>query len=190
MKYRLLIIPALFLVLSDLTWAHEARVARDIDFPEAAFRLLQESFLDPCSACAKTTARKAFRLLDQHFQPGIVYKTYSKCRLIKMEHLNQNELVPTSGICGYAGNDVGKKKKKSPVLTFRFHTKKNHLIGVSDFTHDNFASLYNAADPGTIFEGTIRIVEYDYGDGASFVYNRTEGRIQVHCVLLELYERQ
>lgn len=186
MKYRLLILPILF--LPGLLWAQEARLARDIDFPEAPFRLLQESFLDPCSACAKTTAQKAFRLLDQHLQPGIVYKTGSKCKLIKTDHSNQNELVPTCGIYGYLGKDIAEENRESPVLRFRFHTKEHHLVGVSsgDFTQDTVAEPYNAAESGTIFEGAIRIVKYDYGDGASFVYNRTENHIQVHCVLLEL----
>jgi len=184
-KYRLLILHILF--LPGLLWAQEARLARDIDFPEAPFRLLQESFLDPCSACAKTTAQKAFRLLDQHLQPGIVYKTGSKCKLIKTDHSNQNELVPTCGIYGYLGN-IAEENRESPILRFRFHTEEHHLVGVSsgDFTQDTVAEPYNAAESGTIFEGAIRIVKYDYGDGASFVYNRTENHIQVHCVLLEL----
>jgi hypothetical protein len=187
-KYGILIIHILF--LPNLLWAQETGMGRDIDFPKAPFRLLQESFLDSCSSCAKTTAKKAFRLLDQQFHPGIVYETGSKCKLIKTDLSNRNELVPTCGIYGYLGNDVGEENRESPVLRFRFHTKKNHLVGasLSDFTDTDLASTYHTADPGTIFEGRIRIIKYDYGDGASFFYNRTENCIQVHCVLLELSE--
>ena len=77
----------------------------------------------------------------------------------------------------------------SPVLlTFRAHTAENHLVGIaaSDYTEARTADLLTSAPTETLFEGSLEIIAYRYGDGPTYNYFPSMSHLQVHCRILEL----
>ena len=75
-----------------------------------------------------------------------------------------------------------------PLLTFRFHTKDEHLVGIleEDFTDNKFVQKYRKRTEGRQFNGKIVIIKYQYGDGPAFNYYQALNRVQVHCKILNL----
>jgi hypothetical protein len=156
------------------------RAQTPFDFPEEALRLIAESAGDSCSICARQTREKAFQLLEEQFPAGrILTTTGSSCRLVRTALTEENELVLS---CDFPG------KESPPLLTFRFHTSANHLVGISpaDFTEEGIASEYLSAIPGTVFGGTLKTIVFRYGDGTTYNYSVSRGVIQVHCCLITL----
>jgi hypothetical protein len=149
------------------------------DFPEKALRLIAESARDSCTICARQTREKAFRLFEDQFLPERIFTTTGSCRLVRTALSEENELVLS---CDFPG------KESLPLLTLRFHTPANHLVGISaaDFTEESIASDYLSATPGTVFEGIIKTIIFLYGDGTTFSYSASRGVIQIHCRLLTL----
>ena len=134
-----------------------------LDFPEKPLRLIAESAKDSCPICARQTREKAFQLFEEQFPPGRMLTTTGSCRLVRTASSEENELVLS---CDSPG------KESLPLLTFRFHTSTNHLVGISpaDFTEEGIASEYLSAVPGTVFEGTVSTIAFPYGDGTTYNY--------------------
>lgn len=149
------------------------------DFPEKPLRMIAESATDPCSICARQTREKAFQLFEEQFPAGRILTTTGSCRLVRTALNEENELVLS---CDFPG------KESLPLLTLRFHTSADHLVGISpaDFTEEGIASEYLLAPPGTAFEGIIKTIPFRYGDGTTYNYSASRGVIQVHCRLLAL----
>jgi hypothetical protein len=173
-KKVLFLISVLMLYPCSSGWAQTP-----LDFPEKPLRLIAESAKDSCSVCARQTREKAFQLFEEQFPPGRMLTTTGSCRLVRTALSEENELVLS---CDSPG------KASLPLLTLRFHTSANHLVGISpaDFTEEGIASEYHSAIPGTVFEGIINTVTFLYGDGTTYSYFASRGVIQVHCRLLTL----
>ncbi|UCG81254.1 MAG: hypothetical protein JSV60_02945 [Desulfobacterales bacterium] len=174
MKNGLSLLFLLTIVSSAVAGEAETPAARSL--PQEAFRLLAESASDPCSICAKETREKAFRVLERAFKPGKILKSNHLCQFIRTDACGENELALTCYLTPL------------PLLTFRFHTAANHLVGISttDLTEKRLANEYFSAATGARFEGTLEIVTYKYGDGPSYNYYFTGNHIQVHCRILDI----
>ncbi len=177
MKKKFLFLLSILIVYSSsLGWAQTPLV-----FPKEPLRLIAESVKDSCSICARQTREKAFRLLEEQFSAGRILTTTGSCRLVRTASSDENELVLSC-------DTSGKESESLPLLTLRFHTSANHLVGISpsDYTKESVASEVQSAAPGTAFEGTLKTILFRYGDGTTFNYFASKGVIQVHCCLLTL----
>ncbi|MFB3884471.1 MAG: hypothetical protein ACE144_04535 [Thermodesulfobacteriota bacterium] len=178
MKKKVLLLTSILIIYSFSSgWAQTP-----LDFPEKALRLIAESAKDSCTICARQTLEKAFRLFDEQFPPERIFTTTGSCRFVRTALSEENELALS---CDFPG------KESLPLLTLRFHTPSNHLVGISaaDFTEESIASDYLSAPPGTVFEGMIKTIVFLYGDGATYSYSASRGVIQVHCRLLTVKKK-
>jgi hypothetical protein len=150
-----------------------------LDLPEEPLRLIALSATDDCPICARQTREIAFQMFEQRFHAGRMFTTTGSCRLVRTALSEDNEL---GLLCDSPG------KESLPLLTFRFHTAANHLVGISpaDFTEENIASKFPSAPPGTVFEGILETILFRYGDGTTYNYSASRGVIQVHCRLISL----
>jgi len=150
-----------------------------LDQPEEPLRLIALSATDPCSICARQTREIAFQLFEEQFHAGKMFTTAGSCRLVRTVLGEDNELELSCD---------SPRKESLPLLTFRFHTAANHLVGISpaDFTEDSIAGEFLSAPPGTVFQGIIETILFRYGEGSTFHYSARRGVIQVHCRLITL----
>jgi hypothetical protein len=175
MKEKVLFLISILIIYSCSSgWAQTP-----LDYPETPLRLIAESAKDSCSICARQTREIAFQLFEEQFPAGRSFTTTGSCRLERTAWSEENELLLS---CDFPG------KESLPLLTVRFHTSANHLVGISpaDFTEEGIAGEYLSAGPGTVFEGTIKTVAFRYGQGTAYNYFASRGVIQVHCRLLTL----
>jgi len=152
-----------------------------------AFVLLAQASVEPCAICADKERKNAFALLDRAFKAGQELATDAGCRLVKAGAGDEQELSLTC----YPPATVMvslPEGAKPPRLVFRFHTPERHLVGIapSDFTDPALAAIYRSSPPGTVFEGRVRYIAYQYGDGESFNYYTKTNTVQVHCVIVQL----
>ena len=142
-------------------------------------RLIAEIAGDSCSICARQLRESAFQLFEAQFPAERVFKTTDSCRLVRTALSEENELDLS---CDFPGEE------SLPLLTFRFHTSTNHLVGIfpADFTEESIAGEYLSAAPETVFEGILKTIGFRYGDGTTYNYSATREVIQVHCRLLTL----
>jgi hypothetical protein len=169
-----------FLISILIIYPHSSGWAQTpLDFPEKPLRLIAESAKDSCSICARQTREKAFQLLEEQFPAERILATTGSCRLVWTALSEENELELS---CDFP------EKESLPLLTLRFHTSANHLVGISpsDFTEEGIAREYLSAAPGTVFEGIIKTIAFRYGDGTTYNYSASRRVIQVHCRLLTL----
>jgi hypothetical protein len=164
-----------------------ARYSYALDLPDDALRLLAEVSVDPCSICIKQKLVKAFTSMDARLNPGLVIKSDDKCRLVKVDPGDDNELSITC----YPPDTVKKSLKEGeelPQLIFKFYTPEKRLVGISDndYTSKALADLYRTAKPGAVFEGRIKLIPYKYGDGPTYNYMLQTNRLLIHCVVLQL----
>ena len=164
-----------------------ARYSYALDLPDDALRLLAEASVDPCAICVKQKLEKAFTTMNVRFSPGLVINSDDKCRLVKLDTGDDNEL---SMSC-YPTDTLKKSLKEGeelPQFIFRFYTPEKRLVGIceNDYTNKTIADLYHASKPGTVFEGRIKLIPYKYGDGPTYNYLLQTNRLLVHCVVLQL----
>lgn len=140
-----------------------------------ALDLLEKSAADSCAVCARESRAKAFRLLAERFPPGRIVRTDGECRFLSDPN-GENELVYAS--C----------PNEDPRVTFRFHTADNHLAGIAepDWTEAPIADRVRSASEGTLFQGTLEIVRFAYGDGPTITDRPSIRRLQVHVKILTI----
>ncbi len=183
----------LVLMMVSLASAGEEKIPVVPGLPAEAFRLLAKSSLDPCTICAEEMREKAFQVLDGEFKPGKVLRSNNDFQFMRTDTGGENRLALTS-YPPPPGERHGKDPSGEqryltlPLLTFRFHTAEKHLVGISvnDYTEERLAGEYRSAPVGAIFEGTLKIVEYGYGDGPAYVYYPGRNHVEVHCMILDL----
>jgi len=175
---------SLFLVLM---LALAARYSYALDLPDDALRLLAEASADPCSICVKQKLEKAFTAMNVRFSPGLVINSDDKCRLVKIDSGDDNEL----SLACYPPDTLKKSLKEGeepPQLIFRFYTPGKRLVGIcdNDYTSKAIADSYHASKPGTLFEGRIRLIPYKYGDGPTYNYFQQTNKLLIHCRVVQL----
>ena len=160
MKFTIVLLLVFMGAFPAAALGQEPETADAVDLPERCVRLLVESNEDPCSICAKASREKAFQTLEAVFRPGRIIKSSPACR--------------------FTHTDV--------LLTFRAHTAENHLVGIaaSDYTEARTADLLTSSPTETLFEGSLEIIAYRYGDGPTYNYFPSMSHLQVHCRILEL----
>jgi len=174
-------------LIGMLVLAATARPAQAVDLPAEAFSLLSQASVEPCSICAEKERKKAFALLSRAFTPGQELTTDNACRLIKSVNGEEQELT----VSCYPPAAVMESLPEGacpPRLVFRFHTPQKHLVGIAphDLTDTSLAAIFQSAPPGTVFEGRLRFIAYQYGDGPSFNYFLKTNTVQVHCMIVHL----
>jgi hypothetical protein len=61
-------------------------------------------------------------------------------------------------------------------------------VGVAekDFTDASQADTFHSLLPGTVFDGRVALVRYEYGDGPTYIYYEKSNHLEIHCRLLEV----
>jgi hypothetical protein len=146
-------------------------------FPDEALDLLTQSTRDSCSICAERNREKAFRSLSSFYPPGTLLTTGPD-----QAFLAAGEGTPELTLSSYG--------RGAPKLTLRFHTASEHLVGVdsTDYTGEEWARYLKENSEGA-FDGTVELIAYAYGDGATYLYSPSENHLQLQCKVLELSTR-
>ncbi len=155
------------------------------EYPLRPARMLADSFAEPCGMCVQAARKKAFRLLETGFPPGRILRASQSGLFMK---------APGGSNLFFAGGgqkrtlhlslkEEGGKDIYLPLVLFRFHTSKNHLVGVSraDYSDIAIEKKFKGLPPGTEFTGSLRIIEFKSGDGATFTFSPVENALYIHC---------
>jgi hypothetical protein len=158
-----------------------------LDLPSGALQLIAETTEDPCTICAEQKLKRAFKIMNDRFIPGLVMKSDDSCRLMKSGTGDENEISLTC----YPSDTLEKSVRageKLPQIIFKFYTPKKGLVGISDndYTNKPTADLFHTSRPGTVFEGRLKLIPYKYGDGPTYNYFQESNILQIHCVVLQL----
>jgi len=153
-----------------------------LDLPDDAFVLLAEAAAETCSICAENKVKKACEIMDAFFVPGTVIQIDEQCHLIKPATGKINELslscYPFDALAASLA-----KHEHPPLLVFAFYTPEKRLIGIqeSDYTAPPTADLLHDSNPGTSYEGRVRLIPYAYGDGPTYNYFLQTNKLLIHC---------
>ncbi|MEZ4647902.1 MAG: hypothetical protein R3E97_03800 [Candidatus Eisenbacteria bacterium] len=139
---------------------------------------LAKSRRDSCAVCAERNRDDAFERLNLALLPGTRYSAEGTMR--ETMRLTKGAAPYELEAASYSPEPIG--------FVFRFHTSSEHLVGVSpnDWTTDAIAETWSAAAVGTEFEGELELVEYAYGDGPTYLYSPSEGRVELQSRVLTL----
>lgn len=161
-----------------------------VEVPYLSLKLLAESTIDPCSICAKKLKRQAFSIIDEEFKPGRMLLFGNDCSMLKTETCDDNEFTISSYSNEEYVTDTRGEKHPFPILLFRFHTERNHLVGISsvDYTEESLAKSYRTIKPGEGGRGKVKIVKYEYGDGAAANYFDERNALVIHVKIVSLGE--
>lgn len=171
--------------------AKDVELDRTINVLSGALQALTESSKDPCPLCAEQTKKKAFEIINTELRKKRVFSSGDLCRFIRTTEFSVNELSLTC-YPPFSGRDKEPTQNQGtaefPLLTFRFHTPEQYLVGIAekDFTLAVLADQYHSWPPGTLFDGKLELVRYEYGDGPTYNYYPKRNHLEVHCRLLDL----
>lgn len=114
-------------------------------------------------------------MLDETYRPGMLLAATPIAQLVRIPD-GENELTFSS--FSYEGT----------ALTFRFHSEESHLVGIAetDRTDELVVDEYLHAPNGQRFAGLLELIEYDYGDGLTFLYSPSRNHLQFQCRILDL----
>lgn len=117
-------------------------------------------------------------MLDDAYRPGTLLTSTPESKLLRGVG-EENVLTLTSYHRG------------EPALTFRFHTKASHLVGIAeaDLTDSTVVGRLHSAPEDAPLQGTLQIVAFAYGDGASYLYSASSNHLEIQCKVLEIFER-
>lgn len=158
-----------------------------VSLPDEAFSLMAEASADPCSICAKQKVEKAFKILAGSFVPGMVVDSDEKCLFKKTGRDDEFELslscYPSEALV-----KILKEGETLPRLVLKFYSQDKHLVGISqeDYTSKTVTELYQSSPNGAIFDGSLRLIQYKYGDGPTYNYFLQEDKLIIHCIVLKL----
>ncbi len=144
------------------------------DFPEEITGLLSAAEADSCGVCIREKRAEAFEIADEWFAPG------TRVRIEGEE-----------GWRVLSGGEMelyfGPASETAPGLSFRFHTADAHLVGIEpeDFTDPELAARILARPPEELGGEMLEVIPFVYGDGASFLFDSTQNRLQVQCRILD-----
>ncbi|MDY6935097.1 MAG: hypothetical protein SVZ03_12855 [Spirochaetota bacterium] len=161
----------------------------EFEIPRWAFKMLIDSVNDPCPMCGRKKREKAFQILNREFSQGKIIKGNESCQFIKTEECGPYEMLTflykTREFYKQADGNV---LDRFPLLIFRFHTKADHLIGISeeDYTDNSLVNKFKLIRKNKKFETKIIIIKYKYGDGSTFNYFQSANKIQIHCKILHI----
>ncbi len=191
MRKAICIISVLF-ISACATQQKEKKAHSCVEVPYLSLKLLAESTIDPCSICAKKLKRQAFSIVDEEFKPGRVLVFHNDCSMIKTEKCNENEFMISSYTGGECITDKKGEKHPFPIMVFRFHNEKNHLVGISpsDYTKKSITDSFKTFKPGDGFTGKVLIIPYGYGDGAAANYFEKRNALVIHVKVIELGENK
>lgn len=158
-----------------------------IEVPRMAFKLIVESEVDPCSICARKKMDEAVSMLVRKYEVGKIIKIDKSCGFTRAAECGKNEFVLS---CykqrePYVVPGDG-SEKLFPLLVFRFHTPKEHLVGIaeSDYTPENYSDTINSMDLNSTSYSDIEIIYFKYGDGPSFNYYKEKNQVVVNCKVI------
>jgi hypothetical protein len=170
------------LTLAACSTAHDSRptsraefpgVLASEDFPEEVTQLLTAAEADSCGVCIREKRADAFALADEWFAPGTRVQSTAQ-----------------TGWHVLPGGDhelyFGAPDERLPTLSFRFHTESEHLIGIQpdQYTDEDLARRILARPPGESGTETLEVIPFAYGDGASFLFDEEQNRLQIQCQVL------
>ncbi len=185
MKKILLSLIAVIMIISPGT---SLKKPSPFEIPMRALKALGESRVDGCQYCVDNFEKSAFRILNRYFLPGRVFLFEGKDSsdlLLKRDVCRVGELLPSLYTQREKGTNGEGVSYEFPLVVFFFHTKRHYHSGMDKkvFTRDAVDLVYleKTQTPGRAFTGRIRLIDYPYGNGKSFIYFRKRNVLQVHC---------
>ncbi len=176
----------------NAAFCEESSDGGDFPVPAEAVGLLAKSRTETCSVCIEKSKERAFGILADSMMPYKRLSAGRSCPLVLADR-NEPELQLS---CYPAALDLADEISgisEIPALAFRFHTGDRHMVGISpdDFTGEGIADFVFSAPRDAIFQGTIELVPYRYGDGPTFIYFPETNRLAIQCriVKIETVER-
>jgi hypothetical protein len=123
--------------------------------------------------CIREKRADAFALADEWFTPGTRVQSTAQSGWRVLPG-GEQELY------------FGSPEERLPTLSFRFHTDSDHLIGIrpDQYTDEDLARRILALPPGESRTETLEVIPFAYGDGASFLFDEEQNRLQVQCRVL------
>ncbi len=151
----------------------------DFEYPVIAMRILADSRAETCAICVQDLRKKAFTHLDSDFPPG---RIIAGLRFTKPSGA-RNEFVLSDHRAPVFYKKNGNEEIFFPLITFRFHTGRGKLVGISsaDYSDELSARAFDRLPPESDFTATLKVVRFGYGDGASFCYFPAKNTVQVQC---------
>ncbi|PKL41387.1 MAG: hypothetical protein CVV44_01760 [Spirochaetae bacterium HGW-Spirochaetae-1] len=158
------------------------------EVPRLALKHLADSTVDPCPVCVEKLKKRAFKALDKSFPAGAVVCFDDACPLVKTKDCGRNELVPACSRVREEYRGREEQLLQFPLMLFRFHTRAYNLVGIGDkdYSSDTDGQTIEKLKTGSSFTGKLRIISYEYGDGASFNYSAQRNVVIIHCQLLDI----
>lgn len=155
------------------------------ELPVAAMNMLAEAKTETCVICQEKLRKKAFAILEKELPPGKALTFSDANSLVLKQGYGAHLLEPrNSGTTNSNNEDM----ENRPGVSFRFHTDRNHLTGISrdDYTGRVMAEKLRTTRKGVTLHGTLQLVEFKYGDGACFNFFQKQNEIIIHCKILSL----
>ena len=151
---------------------------------DEALEFLLEASTENCPVCVENLHKKAFKLLNDYYKPGLTLEFTGSARLMKEKKGVYGELFQ-------ATKDDGTGKKPGGIrIAFFFHTQRHHHAGVKkeDYSDNRHDATYGARKEGRdrFFTGKLTVIGYPYGDGKTFIYLKKRKVVQVQCLISEL----
>ena len=155
------------------------------ELPVAAMNMLAEAKSETCVICQEKLRKKAFVILEKELQPGKTL-TFSNSNCLVLKQGYASHLLKIQQI--RSGSSDNEDIENRPEVTFRFHTEPNHCTGISrnDYTGGAVVEKLKRMRPGVSLHGTVRLIEFKYGDGTCFNFFPKRNEIIIHCRILSL----
>ena len=155
------------------------------DYPVTPARMLADSLAESCEICARKTRKEAYALLEKEFPPGRLFRAPETRPFIKAP-VGGGALFPWGGqkrVLYLKMDGTGRDDIFLPLVFFRFHTEKNHLVGIErdDYTDASIEERIAALPASSGFRGSVKIIRFRYGDGSSFSFSQGENALYIHC---------
>lgn len=190
-------VPAILisLLLVYATWVHGDVDSRKTDAsgsyepPIMALKLFADARIDKCPICAENLLKKGISLFSREFPPGRKFAAGTSCGFEVLGDEKRNELVLS---CmkkrAFYKKDEGGNELFFPLIVFRYHTEGQQMVGIDRayLTSRENREIILKKERNSGFRGSILIVPYRYGDGRTFIFEKKENRLVVHCKILEV----
>jgi len=159
--------------------------------PMHALKIIAESRTKNCSICIKDMRKQAFAIIGRHYTPEKILLMGKSNIPLKTSECKKNEFLLSS----YSSRELYKKTEKYgriyfPIITYKFHTGKKHLVGINKNDYTNYSSKqkltkFISRNKASYNKLAVRIIPYKYGDGKTFIFFPKRNVIQIQCQIVD-----
>lgn len=162
---------------------------KEVEVPEMALKLIVDSIVDTCSTCQNKYRRQAINILNREFMPSRIISSIYACPFTRIKECGSYEFLLSCYKERKSYTPPGETAAKLfPLIIFKIHTIKDHMIGISktDYTDEKNAYILKSITPGSVFGARIEILNFPYGDGPAFNIIEEKNQVVVHCKILDM----